>query len=58
MRNLFIFGGGTLIYFLAGAALDAVYPPLALLGFNLVGVVFSALCLIFMLWLAIKLDLE
>jgi hypothetical protein len=53
----FVFIGGTLLYFVLGAALDAALPGLDLLGFNVRGLVFSTLCLIAALWAAVKLRL-
>lgn len=53
----FVLAAGTLIYLVAGAAIDAVLPAAHLLGFNLQGLVFSTLCMIGALWLALRLEL-
>jgi hypothetical protein len=48
---------GTLIYLIAGAAIDSVVPAAHLLGFNIQGLVFSTSCLLGALWLAVRLEL-
>ena len=48
---------GTIIYLITGAAIDAVFPGLGLLGLTLQGVIFSTICLLGTIWAAAKLDL-
>jgi len=55
--KLFVFVGGTVVYFILGAAIDVVFPGADMLGISVQGLVLSTLCLIGMLWLWVKLDL-
>lgn len=53
----FVALGGLIIYYVAGWMIDIVLPGADLLGFNLQALVFSSLCMVFALWLAVRLEL-
>jgi len=48
---------GSVLYFVAGAGIDAIFPAADLLGFNLQGLAFSTLCIGATIWLFARLDL-
>jgi hypothetical protein len=49
--------GGTVLYLVLGAAIDSIFPGADLLGLNFQAIIFSTLCLIAVLWAAVKLEL-
>ena len=53
----FVTIGGTILYYVSGAAIDAVFPGAHLLGVNVQGLVFGSICMVFMVWLAVRLEL-
>ena len=53
----FVTIGGTLVYMVLGAMVDAVLPAADLLGFNVQALVFSSLCMVLMVWVAVRLEL-
>ena len=55
--KLFVSIGGLILYYLAGYAIDAVFPAAALLGFNFQALVFSSLCMVAALWIAVRYEL-
>ena len=48
---------GTVIYLVLGSGIDAIVPSAHLLGFNMQALVFSSLCMIGAVWIAVKLEL-
>jgi hypothetical protein len=55
--KLFVSIGGLILYYLAGYAIDAVFPHAHVLGFNIQALVLSILCMIAALWIAVRLEL-
>jgi hypothetical protein len=53
----FVTIGGTLVYCVLGAMVDAVVPSADLLGMNVQALVFSSLCMALMVWVAVRLEL-
>jgi hypothetical protein len=53
----FVTLGGTVLYFVVGATIDAVIPGADMLGFNMRGLVLSSLCMVAMVWVAVRLEL-
>jgi hypothetical protein len=53
----FVTLGGLLVSLVLGWMIDLVFPGAGLLGFNLQGLVFNSLCMIAMVWLAVRLEL-
>lgn len=53
----FVALAGLVIYYVAGWLIDAVFPGADLLGFNFQALVFSSLCMVFALWIAVRLEL-
>lgn len=53
----FVFLGGLIVYYLLGAMFDAVMPSLDLLGMNLQALIFSSMCMLGMVWVAVRLQL-
>lgn len=53
----FVTIGGTVLYYLVGATIDAIMPGAHLLGVNVQGLVLSSLCMVAMVWIAVRLEL-
>lgn len=53
----FVTIGGTILYYVAGAAIDWVFPGANLLGLNVQALIFGSLSMLFMVWVAVRLDL-
>jgi hypothetical protein len=53
----FVALAGLIIYYIAGYAIDVVFPGADLLGFNIQALVFSTVCMVAALWLAVRLEL-
>jgi hypothetical protein len=53
----FVTLGGTVVYFVVGAMIDAVIPAADLLGFNVQALVLSSLCMVAMVWVAVRFEL-
>ena len=53
----FVTVGGTVVYFVVGGMIDAVVPAADLLGFNVQALVLSSLCMVAMVWVAVRFEL-
>jgi hypothetical protein len=53
----FVALAGLIIYYIAGWAIDVVFPGAGLLGFNVQALVFSSLCMVAALWIAVRFEL-
>ncbi|MCW2926199.1 MAG: hypothetical protein JWM86_167 [Thermoleophilia bacterium] len=53
----FVSIGGTVLYYVLGAAIDSMAPGAHLLGFNVQGLVFGSLCMLAMVFVAVRLEL-
>lgn len=53
----FVFLGGLIVYYILGAMFDAVIPSLDLLGMNIQALIFSSVCMLGMVWIAVRMQL-
>lgn len=53
----FVMIGGTILYSVLGAGIDAVFPSAHLLGFNMQSLAFGSACMLAMVWVAARLRL-
>jgi hypothetical protein len=53
----FVTVGGLLVSLVLGWMIDAVFPGAGLNGFTIQGLVFNSLCMVGMVWLAVRLEL-